>query len=206
MMHVSAYNPTQTGFSQQFGQQGRGISHGFPIASSFSPEQQGIQTGMGYSPMGQGFGDPFRTAVTYSFNPMSWAGPGQTTGFGTTQGTFSPFTTSGGWTSTIYSSSGMVQPRVDIAETNSDIVVTAELPNINSNDLYLTVTDDSLTLSCNSLAGGGQTSIHRTIALPTSVRSERVEASYSNGILEARLPKSDATTRRRVRVTGSQSQ
>lgn len=205
MMYVSAYNPAQTALAQQQGMQsGQGISHGFPIASSMSPMafagQQGLQSG--FSPM-QSFVDPMRTAVTYSFNPMGTGVGMQSMGMGMgSQGQSGMGTGwSGGWTSTLHSTSGITQPRVDIAETNSDVIVTAELPNINTNELYLTVTEDSLSLSCNAFAGGTQTSVHRTVALPTSVRSERVEASYSNGILEARLPKSDATTRRRVKVS-----
>lgn len=84
--------------------------------------------------------------------------------------------------------------------TAIDIVVTAELPNINVNDLNLTVTDDSLSISCTAFAGGIPTSLHRTIALPTSVKAEHVDATYSNGILEARLPKADISARRRIRV------
>jgi HSP20 family molecular chaperone IbpA len=105
-----------------------------------------------------------------------------------------------GMTSAIAPSSGMMQPRIELAETNSDVVVTAELPNINPNNLQLTVTDDSLSISALAISGGMTTSLHRTVALPCSVRAEHVDATYSNGILEARLPKSDLTARRRVKV------
>ncbi|NLW08150.1 MAG: Hsp20/alpha crystallin family protein [Clostridia bacterium] len=105
-----------------------------------------------------------------------------------------------GMTSAIAPTTGMIQPRVELAETNSDIVVTAELPNINPNNLQLTVTDDSLSISALALSGGMSTSLHRTVALPSSVRAEHVDATYNNGILEVRLPKSDLTARRRVKV------
>lgn len=101
---------------------------------------------------------------------------------------------------TIQSTTGMVQPRVEIAETNNDIVVTCELPNINSGDLQLSVTDDSLDISGSSSVGGTFTSIHRTIALPTTIKAEQVDASYSNGMLHVRMPKSDISARRRIKV------
>ncbi len=198
MMYVQSHSPQQSTFGQQQSfQSTRGISHGFPVATSFVPT-----TSMGIQPTAtpgtvQTLTDPTRTAVTYGFSPSGWSGAQQSGGQMMQPGM------TGGWSSSVISSSGMTQPRVDIAETNSDVVVTAELPNINSESLYVTVTDDSLSISCNSLASGIPTSIHRTVALPTSVRSERVETSYSNGVLETRLPKSDASNRRRIQVSQS---
>ena len=104
------------------------------------------------------------------------------------------------WSFNTIQSSGLAQMRVDLHETNSDVIVVAELPNINLNDLNLTVTDDSLSISATAFAGNRATSLFRTVALPTSVKAEQVEATYSNGILEIRAPKSDVTTRRKVKV------
>jgi len=105
---------------------------------------------------------------------------------------------------TIQSSAGLAQMRVDLAETNSDIVLACELPNISLNDLNLTVTDDSMSISATAWAWNRPTSLFRTVALPTSIRSEQVEATYSNGILEIRAPKSDIATRRKVKVNVAQ--
>ena len=105
---------------------------------------------------------------------------------------------------TIQSSQGMAQMRLDLHETNSDVVVAAELPNISLNDLNLTVTDDSVSISATALAGGQVTSLFRTVALPTDIKAELVEATYSNGILEIRAPKSDITSRRRLKINVAQ--
>ncbi|MGB9886875.1 MAG: Hsp20/alpha crystallin family protein [Moorellales bacterium] len=153
-----------------------GMSYMLPVSSAWAPAVSA----------GGAFGLPAGQAITYSFVPA----------MGT--GIASPVL-SGGFRF-LHTGGGMVEPRVDISETNSDIVVTAELPNINPNDLNLTVTDDSLSISCTAFAGGIPTSVHRTIALPTSVKAEQVTANYSNGILECRLPKSDLAARRRIRV------
>jgi HSP20 family molecular chaperone IbpA len=101
---------------------------------------------------------------------------------------------------TIQSSAGLAQMRVDLHETNSDVVIAAELPNVSLNDLNLTVTDDSLSISATAFAGSRCTSLFRTVALPTSIKSEQVEATYTNGILEIRAPKSDVVTRRKIKV------
>lgn len=96
--------------------------------------------------------------------------------------------------------SGVVQPRVDLFETTSDVVVACELPVTNPNDINCSVNDDSVTISANAYWATGQpSSFYRTIPLPTNVRSDQAQASYANGLLEIRMPKSEQM-RRRLRV------
>ncbi len=95
---------------------------------------------------------------------------------------------------------GMMQPRVEMAETNSDVVIAAELPNVSPGDINLTVTDDSVSISGLAMLGFGSISLYRTIPLPTMVKSEQADVTYANGVLEVRLPKADMTARRRIRV------
>jgi len=168
------YNP---GLGWQTGFMGQPVAFWQPMAAGFSqPIATGQFTGMGgYGNVSMGMAQPVTTGFPAAIGGV-------------------------GLTSAIAPSTGMIQPRIELAETNSDVVVTAELPNINPNNLQLTVTDDSLSISALALAGGMSTSLHRTIALPCSVRAEHVDATYNNGILEARLPKSDLTARRRVKV------
>jgi len=184
----------------------------FPAMSmAYTPAfgwQSGIQTSpfynIGQSVIGQsGLGQPVISGFSQPFS--SWQFPAVSgfgnVGLGTAYPQISGFTGLGtSLTNAITSSVGMIQPRIDIAETNSDVVVTADLPNINPANLQLTVTDDSLSISALALSGNMSTSVHRTVALPCPVRAEHVDATYSNGILEARLPKSDIMARRRVKV------
>jgi len=115
-----------------------------------------------------------------------------------------PFVTSGVMSLNTIGTTGLTQMRVDLAETNSDVIVAAELPNVSLNDLSLTVTDDSMSISATAFAGTGTTALYRTIALPTTIRAEQVEATYANGILEIRAPKSDVVSRRKVKVSVAQ--
>jgi HSP20 family protein len=110
----------------------------------------------------------------------------------------------GGQWSAMALGSGMVQPRVDVFETSSDVVVACELPSINPNDMHLMVTDDSVTISANAFwATGTPSSFYRAVSLPTTVHAEYATATYSNGVLEVRCPKSDLASRRRLRVNVS---
>jgi len=221
-VYVSSYNPVQSTYTT--GLQGwQGGSMGVPFQQSFSlPMQQGFTSAQPFQ-FQQTMQQPWQSGtfaampynvVSYSFSPAwqtgawgsqwgsfipgwGWNQAGAFAGPQYLSGSISPFM-AGGFR--IESSSGMAQPRGELAETNTDLVITAELPNVNPNDLNLTVTDDSVSISAVSYTGGTAVPLHRTICLPTTIKSEQVNASFSNGILEARLPKSDASVRRKIRV------
>ncbi len=101
-------------------------------------------------------------------------------------------------------SSGMVQPGIDISETSSDLVVHAYAPNWDQNSLRLSVTEDSLSISGTAWFSNRPLALSRSVALPTSIRAEAVEANLQSGVLEIRLPKADKTSRRK-NVTTSEN-
>ncbi len=209
---IQSFIPIQSGFSSVQPCQTSSFVQAYPT-SQYSPQVQGYnvptQTGaMNISP----WTSPMQfssiipqTPVSYAFNPNI----GQQQISSPVMGHFSqmnPQMSSAimqqqmGLSTGIRSSSGMAQPRVELAETNSDVIVTAELPNVDPNNIFLTVTDDSLSISALAQMSGMSSSLHRTVALPTSVKSEHLDVNYSNGTLECRLPKSDFSARRRVKV------
>jgi len=203
-MYVHTMNPYGTGMSS--------ISQDIPsnINYSFAPMGVGAWQGLvnpAFSTVNSsllGINPAFSADMT-GINPVSGFQMGinpSMTGF---QSTFNPTLNWGGITTQqgAWASPGLTQPRVDLSETNSDVVVAAELPNINPNNLNLTVTDDSITISASTVGIGGVAgaSIYRTVTLPTNVRAEHCSASYNNGILEVRCPKADLSTRRRIQVT-----
>ncbi|MBS4022912.1 MAG: Hsp20/alpha crystallin family protein [Dethiobacter sp.] len=145
-----------------------------------------------------------QTAISYGFNPnLAWqaVNPMVAGQFAQASAQMQPqMLNVGGLTTGIRATTGFAEPRVELAETNNDVIVTAELPNVDPNNIYLLVTDDSISISALAIAGGLTSSVHRTVALPTHVKSEFLDVSYTNGTLECRLPKSDLATRRRVKV------
>src|SRR5947199_4951281 len=104
------------------------------------------------------------------------------------------------------------QPAVEMFETDSDIVVRAELPGIDPKHVEITVTDDTLTLKGEAKTEHEDRSRNyvrrelrygsfiRTLALPDGVKGDQAKASYKNGILEIRLPKSERATAKSVKV------
>lgn len=105
-----------------------------------------------------------------------------------------------------------VFPAVNVTQDESNYYVRAELPGMNADELSLTSTEKRLSLS-------GQreiepqhegTSFHRrereggtfsrSIVLPAEFDTERVQASYVNGILTVTLPKSEARKPKQIPV------
>ncbi len=100
----------------------------------------------------------------------------------------------------------IVQPSVDISETSSDVIVTAHVPHVTNEDMTLNVTDNSVTMSAHTFSGNQSLVLNRTVALPTSVRAESVDASLQSGVLEVRLPKAEKQSRKRNTLSQQHTQ
>ena len=98
-------------------------------------------------------------------------------------------------------------PPVDLHETESHYVVTAELPGLDREDLHIHMQDGRLTLSgvrrerteaCEQFhrVERGHGSFSRTFHLPLPVDSEHITADLKNGVLTVMCPKADAPARR----------
>jgi len=106
-------------------------------------------------------------------------------------------------------------PAVDILEDQNEIIVRADLPGINQDDIDIEITGDTLTLKGERKfedidrkdnyvrveRSYGKFQRAFTIGIP--VDADGVKASYKDGILEVRLPKSEATKPKKVLVSAN---
>jgi HSP20 family protein len=93
-------------------------------------------------------------------------------------------------------------PRVDISETDEEIQVTAELPGVDKDNMDVSVTDDRITIRGEKRQQGEKQekeyykiersygSFQRTLSLPCEVEPDKGEASFKDGVLLVKLPKS----------------
>jgi len=77
------------------------------------------------------------------------------------------------------------EPLVDTLEEEKEVVVVAELPGVEKDDINLHTTGDRLTISVNT----PQRKYHKELSLPARVDYKSARASYKNGVLEVRLKK-----------------
>ena len=92
-------------------------------------------------------------------------------------------------------------PRVDVYQTEDDVIVKAEIPGVSKEDLNVYVDDNSIRLSGKSKRDNEYRdedvyrterfygSFSRTIPLPVEVKSEQAKAEYRDGILSIFVPK-----------------
>jgi len=103
-------------------------------------------------------------------------------------------------------------PAINVYAHQDGIVITAELPGVNEDDLDISVHRDTVTLRGErqdqiSEAGGYHRRerrsglFERTFSLPFQVDPERVEAKLRNGILTLTLQRPEQDKPKRIRVS-----
>src|SRR5579864_1094686 len=107
-------------------------------------------------------------------------------------------------------------PAVDILETENELVVKADLPDVPLEDIDVRVEDQTLSIKgerkfeLDSNEKGyhrverAYGSFMRSFAVPTSVDTEKVSADYKNGVLTVTLPKKEAAKPKQVKVAVKQ--
>jgi len=111
-------------------------------------------------------------------------------------------------------SSGVFPP-LNITQDNDSYYVRAELPGIKTADLSITALRNRVTIAGRREISreGEKVSYHRkeraegefsrTITLPGDVAADKVEARYTDGVLELTLPKAEESKPRQIAVTVS---
>ena len=94
-------------------------------------------------------------------------------------------------------------PRVDIYQTETEVIVTAEVPGVSKDHLQLYVDEDAVRLSGQISQSEEfrdeniyRTERHfgtfaRTVPLPVEVKPDQARAEYKDGILSVRIPKKE---------------
>ena len=111
------------------------------------------------------------------------------------------------------SEAGIIRmPTVDVYEEKDEVIVKAELPGLSKEDVSVQVADSTLTIKgekkreeeikeadyyrCERSFG----EFTRTLDLPADVKADQVKASFKNGILEIRLPKTEEAKKKAITV------
>jgi HSP20 family protein len=108
---------------------------------------------------------------------------------------------------------GEVSAKVDIFEDGNDVVVKAELPGMKKDDLEVNLTDDTITVSGEKKkeekiekkdyyrVERSYGSFTRSFRLPKEVQSDKAKASFKDGVLEIRVPKTEEAMKKEKKVT-----
>jgi len=108
---------------------------------------------------------------------------------------------------------GMFVPSVDVFERKGEVVIKADIPGVEKDNIDITLTKDHLILkgeikkeeevkqedyysferSCGSFS--------RTIPLPPDVDSSKAKASFKNGVLEVVFPKKEEAKQSEIKLS-----
>ena len=103
-------------------------------------------------------------------------------------------------------------PAVDIYETENELVLKADLPDVELKDIDVRVENQTLTISGERKFDQEQTekgyhriersygSFVRSFAVPNTFDTDHIAAEFKNGVLSVMLPKKEAAKPRQVKV------
>ena len=103
-------------------------------------------------------------------------------------------------------------PAFDVSETDNEIVVKAELPGMNVEDIDIALTDGLLTIKGERKMEKEDKeenyhrierqfgSFSRSLNLGTKVRADGIEAGYKDGMLTVTLPKVEESKPKKIEV------
>ena len=105
-----------------------------------------------------------------------------------------------------------ISPSMDIFTVGNDVVVKGELPGMKKEDINVSLTKDTITISgekkkeekiekkdYHSLERS-YGSFKRLFSLPSEVQTEKAAAKFKNGVLEIRIPKTEEAKKKEKKV------
>jgi len=105
------------------------------------------------------------------------------------------------------------EPPIDIIETKDGYKITAELPGIDKNDVDISVSGNTLTIKAEKkqekveegenyyLSERAYGLFQRQITIPEGVETDKIKASFKNGVLEITLPKGEEAKPKKIKIS-----
>ncbi|MBN1601797.1 MAG: Hsp20/alpha crystallin family protein [Chitinispirillaceae bacterium] len=110
------------------------------------------------------------------------------------------------------SSTNATYPLLNVYDDSEHVIVTAELPGMTKDKISITFVDNALTISGNlELCDESRTmsvirqersrgKFEKTIRIPSKITAEKIDASFTNGVLSIKLPKAEEAKPKTITV------
>jgi HSP20 family protein len=107
---------------------------------------------------------------------------------------------------------GISAPAVDLYEEKDDIIAKVDLPGMEKEDIEVNITDHRLTVKGEKKkteeikeenyyrSERTYGTFSRTVEIPKEVQVEKARATFKNGVLEIRLPKTEEAKKKEAKV------
>ena len=117
------------------------------------------------------------------------------------------------------SSAGAWAPAVSVEETQDELILTAELPGVQPDDVDVEIENNILTIRGEKREERREEDenrryhvwertygvFQRSFTLPRTVRADQIAAEFKDGLLRIRMPKSAEAKSRRIEISGERS-
>jgi HSP20 family protein len=113
---------------------------------------------------------------------------------------------------TLFSEGREFTPAFDVSETEKELIVKAEVPGMDKKDIDISLSDGVLTIKGEKRQEREDKNEHyytaerrygafsRTMPLPVVVDTNKVDATYKEGVLKIILPKSETAKAKKIEV------
>ena len=107
---------------------------------------------------------------------------------------------------------GEWRPALDVAETETSVIVKADLPGLEAKDIDVSLRGDILTIKGEKKAENEEKtksyhrverhygSFERSVRLPATVKADQVEASFKAGVLHIEMPKTEESKQKSIQI------
>jgi len=112
----------------------------------------------------------------------------------------------------VFGEEGMLVPAFDISETEKEYMITGEIPGIDAKELDITLLDGILTIKGEKEQEKEDKdenyhrverhygSFQRNFRIPEKVKTDKLDATYKDGVLKLTLPKAEASEAKKIEV------
>jgi HSP20 family protein len=112
----------------------------------------------------------------------------------------------------LFNKEGTLMPVIDISETDKEYVITGEIPGVDAKDLDVTLTDGILTIKGEKKQENEKKeenyhrierhygSFERSFRIPEKVKTDKLDATYKDGVFKLSLPKAEVVEAKKIEV------
>jgi len=103
-------------------------------------------------------------------------------------------------------------PKIDLIDRDKELIVKAELPGINKEDIDVSISNNRLTIKAKTCHEEKEekgdylhqettrSEFYRSFSLPVNVKDENITSKFKNGLLELTIPKAEDSHRKRIKI------
>jgi HSP20 family protein len=104
--------------------------------------------------------------------------------------------------------SGFMTPQMDVDETDSAFIISADMPGVSKSDIDIDCAGNQISISAvrhwntkgEESEEQGQQTYQRTFTLPQGTETDKIEASYADGVLKITVPKNEKFKSRKIEI------